>query len=284
MQRSYDDLVMTLLNESYTSKAAVIIRVESFNELHDIADAIDKSMLFIVSAETQQLKGSDKCDVYAHPYNNYAYDEFHRLSDSGDELTSVDLSILTDHLGEYFTWFGEIDRMFVLGTSVVVIKMRHPFSVSHILRCCVHEIGIPLSHLVELSTVPSVSVDLVKVVSFTVNAFTSNSLSLNSILAMLKHVDPSSVVMVRRVNRLGFDGARVISNYFSKFGKVVRVFMLPLRSRKKSQVLPSKTGFVVMEKQSCCDAILASNEHMVGTTSVSVGTFVHKGLSYVNEY
>lgn len=291
MQRSYEELVRAILNESQNTAPPVTINVHSFNELHQMVDAIDKSMLFIVSAEPQQLKSTVRCDAYSQHFDNYAYGECKNESGISGVAQSLDLSVLVDDLKDYFSWFGEIDRVYLLGTAVAVFKMRHTFSVSHILRCNVHEIGITHSnaavspHLSSISTPVAVSSERA---FFTVNAFTSNSLSLNGILSLLKHVDPAAVVMVRRVNRLGFDGARVIGNYFGKFGRVLRVFMLPLRSRKKSQVLPSKTGFVVMESAKCCDAILAFSDHTVthGVT-VSVGTFVHKGLSeasYVNEY
>lgn len=296
MQRSYDDLVKAILTESQTSRPAVTVKVESFNELHQLVDAIDKSMLFIVSAEPQQLKGSVRCDAYPESHNNYAFGDCTK-ENTDDEVCSLDISVLATDLEEYFSWFGEIDRLFLLGTSVAVFKMKHTFSVAHILRCSVHEITVPRSQVrgetssnassPHYSILTPMSSGTVKIF-FTVNAFTSNSLSLNGILALLKHVDPAAVVMVRRVNRLGFEGAKVIGNYFGKYGKVLRVFMLPLRSRKKSQVLPSKTGFVVMEKPECCNTILASSEHTVALgVTVSVGTFVHKGLSeasYVNEY
>ena len=299
MQRSYDELVWSILNESQATMPARTVKVDSFNELHDIVEPIDKGTLFIVSAEPQQLREKLRCEVFAHNYDCFPFGGSQTKEEKDVEFGCPNVDVLAGHLESYFSWFGEIDTVFLLGSSIAVFKMKHTFSVSHILRSNVHEVAVP-SALLDLdsecrsngssphiSMLTPVSTDKVNI-HFTVNAFASNCLSLNGILALLKHVDPAAVLMVRRVNRLGHDGARVIGNYFQKFGRVVRVFMLPLRSRKKSQVLPSKTGFVVMDTAACCKAILAtSSEHTVAPeVTVSVGTFVHKGQTeaYVNEY
>jgi hypothetical protein len=123
-------------------------------------------------------------------------------------------------LEQYFSWFGEIDMVYLLGSSVAVFRMKHTFSVSHILKSSTHEIAIPEVATANLSILSSGPMRSIRA-SFTVHAFENEALSLNTILSILKHVDPASVVMVRRVNRLGFDGKGLVKKYFEGFGKVL---------------------------------------------------------------
>ena len=266
------------MDETRQTKPALTVKLDSFRELLSILEAVDTSFLFTVSAEPQPVRpisvGQPGCirlpvtgpDIPAPP----------------SEPVELDLSVLSTHLEEYFSWFGEVERVYLLGTSIAVFRMKHTFSVTHVLKYSQHEVSIPQVLISPSSGPPSIlsAISTQRVTAqFTVHAFNNDSLSLNAILSILKHVDPATVVMVRRVNRLGFNGSGVVKKYFERYGKVLKVFMLPLRSRKKSLSLPSKTGFVVMESPTCCTDIIRTTEHaIVPGLSVSVGKFTHRGL------
>lgn len=281
---SYDELVRALLSETRQSIPPLKFPVSSFSELLALTRPINKSLLFLVSAEPQAV---DRDSLEPNEAGRSIYGAAGSNAQFGEDRVNkveLDVSVLSGHLERYFSWFGEVDTVYLLGASVAVFRMKHAFSVSHILKCSTHDIAIPevavesspASNLSILSPAPMRSVQ----VSFTVHAFENEALSLNTILAILKYVDPASVIMVRRVNRLGFDGKGLVKKYFEAYGKVLRVFMLPLRSRKKSASLPSKTGFVVMDSVECCKEILRQEDHTVlPGLSVSVGKFTHRSLA-----
>lgn len=280
--RSYDDLIQVLVEESRLSLPAVTVRVDTFDELLRMLEPLDKNLLLIVSAESPPFSNSPMSEtgVWEEESDDLSY------SASGFSRSELDIGALTTRLEKYFSWYGEVDTIYLLGTSMAVFRMKHLFSVEHILQSSTHTIPIPQQLVAGSPQVAACHIsilgpesELVRTV-FTVHAFESDSLSLNTILALLKHLDPASVFMVRRVNQLKFDGKRLVKRYFERFGKVLKVFMLPLRSRKKSVKLPSKTGFVVMDSAKCCETILKQLEHaIVPGVQVSVGKFTHRGLN-----
>jgi|LauGreDrversion4_2_1035121.scaffolds.fasta_scaffold43695_3 hypothetical protein len=260
MHIHYRDLVEAVLRETRTAPQARLHRVTDYINLFDALYYAPKTQLLIVTFDSQEV-------VVDLPLEG----SITRL-----QQETIDMSQVVTHLESYFSWFGNACAVYVLGDSVAIFHMNDSFSVSHILRTSLHDISIPGRfvdrHLEHLDS--SVMVRA----TFTVNPYSSDSLSLNTVLALLKHVDRAAVLMVRRVNRLGFDGATSMEKYFSQFGRVIRIFMLPLKSRKKNVALPPKTGFLVMQSPEVCDRILAhGEEHDVLTgISVSVGPFTHR--------
>lgn len=277
--RSYDELIKAINEETRQASPAATFQFDSFVELLHVLEPLERDFLFTVSAEPTGPHISSPIAKISNP-STWEYDEIENFSLSG--RSEVDVAVLTTRLEEYFSWFGEIDAIYLLGTSIAIFKMKHTFSVSHILKYSLHEICIPESLMPRHSPASPfhrVGAGRMTKVNFTVHAYESDALSLNTILSLLKHVDPAAVLMVRRVNRLGFNGKSLVKRYFEQYGKVLRVFMLPLRSRKKNVALPSKTGFVVMANAKCCEVILKSEEHTVNPgTSISVGPFTHRGL------
>lgn len=86
--------------------------------------------------------------------------------------------------------------------------------------------------------------------------------TLRAHLRELQKIEPERVVLVRKINRLGFESPAILEKHYSKFGKVQRV--LVAHSHVKSQnrrffsrLRPSGLGFVVMSKKEDADAILA---------------------------
>merc|ERR1719487_1921174 len=86
--------------------------------------------------------------------------------------------------------------------------------------------------------------------------------TLRTHLRDLQKVSSDRVVLVRKINRLGFESADVLKQHYSKYGTVDRV--LVAHSHVKSQnrrcgsrLRPSGLGFVVMGSKSDVEAILA---------------------------
>jgi hypothetical protein len=278
--RSYDDLIRAINEETRLASPASRVTIESLNELLLFLESVDKNKLFFVTNEPP-ISLSTSALTEKSITSSLDYEDIDSSCDS--RIGESDLVAVSNRLEEYFSWFGEVETIYHLGTSIAVFMMKHAFSVTHILRSCLHEIPIPESLFGKNSPVsaPFLHPGAGRMMqsNFTVHGYESDSLSLNTILSLLKYVEPAEVLMVRRVNRLGFNGKSLVKRYFQQFGKVLRVFMLPLRSRKKNVTLPSKTGFVVMGNANCCEIILKSEEHNIlpGIT-VSVGPFTHRGL------
>jgi hypothetical protein len=273
---SYDELIRAINEETRQCSPAKTMRFGSLSELILTLEPVEKNKLFIVSAEPVGALSTSPIAQMSNP-SSLEYDDLDSRDLSNN--SEYDLVALSSRLEEYFSWFGEIDSIYLLGTSVAVFVMKHAFSVTHVLKSSLHEVGITEAWVPGLSPMVRPAPDRMVKANFTVHGYESDSLSLNTILALLKHVDPADVLMVRRVNRLGFNGKSLVKRYFQQYGKVLRVFMLPLRSRKKNVTLPSKTGFVVMASAKCCEVILKCEEHTIvpPDLSVSVGPFTHRG-------
>mmetsp|Transcript_108857 Transcript_108857/g.209167 ORF Transcript_108857/g.209167 Transcript_108857/m.209167 type:complete len:581 (+) Transcript_108857:99-1841(+) len=92
--------------------------------------------------------------------------------------------------------------------------------------------------------------------------------TLRTHLRELQKVEPEKVVLVRKINRLGFESPAALRTHYSKYGKVEKV--LVAHSHVKSQnrrfaarLRPSGLGFVVMSKKEEADAILAEGPEQV---------------------
>jgi hypothetical protein len=267
MERGYSELVQAMIQKTRTSPPAVVCKLSTFAELVDALQQLDQSRLFIVSVEPQLA-------IRLSPANG----RLHQSDQDSLQLDEVHMSRLVSNMEDYFSWFGDVNVVYILGSSVAVVYMNSSFSVSHVLRSNMHDISVNHDAIIQAPDSVRPAAGRYRVV-FTVNAYMSECLSLNVILSILKHADPASVVMVRRVNRLGYDGSLSMTRYFSKFGRVIRIFMLPLRSRKKNLSLPSKTGFLVMDSPTACEAIIAQKDHpIIPGVAVSVGKFTHRAL------
>jgi hypothetical protein len=95
--------------------------------------------------------------------------------------------------------------------------------------------------------------------------------------------DCKRIVTVRKCHKLGFKSHIYLRQYFSKFGKVERVVLLPMRAKPKNSMdgrgnRPSSMGFVVMESQEMVDSIITFNQscgiHEVKGWPIEVRNFV----------
>jgi len=74
------------------------------------------------------------------------------------------------------------------------------------------------------------------------------------------------IVTVRKCHKLGFKSHIHLRQYFSRFGRVDRVVLLPMRAKPKNALdgrgnRPSSMGFVVMETKEGADRILSYNNY-----------------------
>lgn len=95
--------------------------------------------------------------------------------------------------------------------------------------------------------------------------------------------DCERILTVRKCHKLGFKSHIHLRQYFSRFGRVERVVLLPMRAKPKNSIdgrgnRPSSMGFVVMESKETVDKILNFNEtrgiHEVKGWPIEVRNFV----------
>lgn len=98
--------------------------------------------------------------------------------------------------------------------------------------------------------------------------------------------DVVRIVTVRKCHKLGFKSHIFLKQYFSRFGKVERVVLLPMRAKPNTGGAstdtrgnrPSSMGFVVMEKSDMVDKILSfdncSGVHIIKGWPIEVRNFV----------
>lgn len=99
--------------------------------------------------------------------------------------------------------------------------------------------------------------------------------TLRTHLSTLQNEDPMCVLIVRRINRLGFDSDEALKEYFKELGGVRHVLVAhsrvkPNAKRPVARVRPAGIGFVVMGSQEETNEILAMQEHVIRNVSVQV--------------
>jgi len=90
--------------------------------------------------------------------------------------------------------------------------------------------------------------------------------SLRAHLRELQDIDCNRIILLRKINRLGFEAPGILQQHYSQFGKIDRV--LVAHSLVKAQDLrqlprmrPSGLGFIVMSTTEEAQAILDLGEH-----------------------
>lgn len=82
--------------------------------------------------------------------------------------------------------------------------------------------------------------------------------SLRCNLEALHNLDCNRIVIVRKINRLGFESAKVMEAFFRKYGKVDRVLVSHSHAKCRSlRFRPSGLGFLVMSTAEEAEAVLA---------------------------
>lgn len=108
--------------------------------------------------------------------------------------------------------------------------------------------------------------------------------TLRTNLRDLSLADPSQVLMVRKINRLGLDSPSALEAYFSTFGTVGRVMVSHSRAksmfgRGAARVRPAGLGFLLMTTPEGAQAALAAgSEHEIQGTTITVHPFESRSV------
>lgn len=106
-------------------------------------------------------------------------------------------------------------------------------------------------------------------------------------LQMLQQIDPSRVVLVRKINRLGFESPVALKEHYSWYGTVETVLVSHCRVKSthsqnramSSRLRPSGMGFVVMCRSEEVNAIIGEgNEQIVAGVTILVQRFQRQDL------
>lgn len=109
--------------------------------------------------------------------------------------------------------------------------------------------------------------------------------TLRTFLRDLTLMGPGRALMVRKINRLGFESAALLQDHFSKFGTVERTMVSHTRARTrgrpKARERPATVGFVVMGSVEEAEAALSHGvDHIVEGEHVFVFRFESGSISF----
>eukprot|EP00746_Dinoflagellata_sp_MGD_P160880 gnl/MRDRNA2_/MRDRNA2_87824_c0_seq1.p1 gnl/MRDRNA2_/MRDRNA2_87824_c0~~gnl/MRDRNA2_/MRDRNA2_87824_c0_seq1.p1 ORF type:complete len:319 (+),score=79.05 gnl/MRDRNA2_/MRDRNA2_87824_c0_seq1:173-1129(+) len=100
--------------------------------------------------------------------------------------------------------------------------------------------------------------------------------TLRTHLEALAEEDANRILIVRRINRLGFESPQLLQNHFAEFGEVRRVFVAhsrvkPSAKRPVPRVRPAGLGFVLMETAEDAQKVANSGpQMMINDVSIEV--------------
>jgi hypothetical protein len=110
-----------------------------------------------------------------------------------------------------------------------------------------------------------------------------NKMALPDIFDMLRVEDAECVVCVRRIHKLGFKSVKCIKQFFSLFGGIRKVIVLPSRQKDLTDntnvtgvpppVRPSSMCFLVMDCRESAYKILEQSTYYIGPWPVEVSYF-----------
>lgn len=101
-------------------------------------------------------------------------------------------------------------------------------------------------------------------------------------LTELQNEDPKRVFIARKIGSLGFESQHLITEHYSRYGKVLRVLIAqskvkPFRNAEREhgpRIRPGSLGFVVMESKESIDRILsAGKDQVINGFHISVEPF-----------
>eukprot|EP00927_Polykrikos_kofoidii_P026574 TRINITY_DN23638_c0_g2_i1.p1 TRINITY_DN23638_c0_g2~~TRINITY_DN23638_c0_g2_i1.p1 ORF type:complete len:600 (-),score=81.05 TRINITY_DN23638_c0_g2_i1:103-1902(-) len=116
--------------------------------------------------------------------------------------------------------------------------------------------------------------------------------TISSHLRLLRETNQNCVVIVRKINRLGFESPTSLKEHYSKYGTVENVLVShyrvkSTRSQKRvlsSRLRPSGMGFVVMSRPEEVDLIIADGAHQtVASVNIVVQRFERKSIDQERE-
>jgi hypothetical protein len=102
--------------------------------------------------------------------------------------------------------------------------------------------------------------------------------------------DPKNVLILRKINKLGFESPELLESYFSEYGEVKRVLVAHSRvkqckGRARSRIRPAGLGFVVMGDRADIDAVLCMGEQqLVCGVPIQVQSYEQRGKQEFMHY
>lgn len=115
------------------------------------------------------------------------------------------------------------------------------------------------------------------------DALSSDSIKLADVLNVLDSEDESCIVIVRKISKLGFTAYDSLNQYFSKYGLVKKILLLPSRGKGDSRNRPASMGFVVMSSRFESKSVLMSEDHRVDHVDIQVQKFVRNTKVQVSD-
>lgn len=110
-----------------------------------------------------------------------------------------------------------------------------------------------------------------------------NGFNLSTLLQVLEEVDESCVLTVRKIHKIGLNSAQILRDYFSQFGEVDRVMLLPSRPKASagslntplsaSKIRPASMAFVVMRSRQPAIVARFHESHVVEGHPIQVQIF-----------
>jgi len=110
-----------------------------------------------------------------------------------------------------------------------------------------------------------------------------DSIKLADVLNVLDSEDESCIFIVRKISKLGFSAYDSLNQYFSKYGLVKKILLLPSRGKGDSRNRPASMGFVVMKSRYECRSVLMSEDHQVDEIDIQVQKFVRNTKVQVSD-
>lgn len=111
-----------------------------------------------------------------------------------------------------------------------------------------------------------------------------NTMTLPEVFKLLEADDDECIICVKKIHKLGFKSVKYLRQYFSMFGKVSRMVILPSRQKDQAStpyygssqanaVRPASMCFVVMSTRWAVSQILLQELHQIGEWPVEVAHF-----------
>ncbi len=114
-----------------------------------------------------------------------------------------------------------------------------------------------------------------------------NTMTLPDISKLLDFENHTRVICVKKIHKLGFRSARYLRQYFSHFGQIAKLILLPSRQKDGSAyhgfgspVRPASMCFIVMTSEDSVRHALMQELHFIGEYPVEVAPYTPSCLNH----
>ena len=114
----------------------------------------------------------------------------------------------------------------------------------------------------------------------------NNRMTLPEVYRLLGFEDDFCILAVRKIHKLGFKSVKYLREYFSQFGKVSKIILLPARAKGESpcvpgahaSVRPASMAFLVMSSRVSAALALSQPVHWINDWPIAVNFFIRASL------